>query len=173
MFFYWQSIQFFMGARYKYSVTSHLLRSISIHPRGLFEKPWINNSNVKLQRKISASETSMLLLRLSWYNSSLRQNALIDNVIVNHDGLRFPEFLNKQSVGQFWTILLHRFCNNLALAQQDHYESCTTNRRAEQVQNRYSIRIRFTRDEKVTLINLSRCYTPKNFTLLSRSCEIM
>ena len=79
----------YMGDPYELFVAMHLLKRILIHQKTFSTINRINNSNVKITRKFVCLGDFNAYSSATWYNSSLRENRIIENLVVNDNGLRF------------------------------------------------------------------------------------
>ena len=74
----------------------HLLKRTLIHQKRFSTTKWINNLNVTIPKKNHVMEISIpprQLLGIIWYNLPLRENRIIQNLIVKDNDLRFHQFL--------------------------------------------------------------------------------
>ena len=55
----------------------------------------------------------------TWHNSSLRENVIIDDLIVNNNGLRFHEFFNNQRLSVLNTWFSHKKCRRVTWHSPD------------------------------------------------------
>ena len=104
-----------MGAPYKLFVVMHLLKRILIHQKTFSPVNWINNSNVKIPEKSSVLEISMPPRQLLVSS----RNRIIENLVVNDNGLRFHEFFNNRCLPVLNTWCLHMKERRLALNSPD------------------------------------------------------
>ena len=75
----------------------------------------------KLNKKFECENTQTIIClgdlnassSATWYNSSLRENRIIENLVVNDNGLRFQEFFNNRGLSVLNTWFTHKKCRGI------------------------------------------------------------
>ena len=82
----------------------------------------------KLNKQLKCENTRKIIVlgdfnastSAAWYNSSLRENVIIDNLVVNNNGLRFHEFFNSYRLSVLNTWFTHKKSRRITWHSPDH-----------------------------------------------------
>ena len=109
---------------YSWMLTSnHLLLCSNWERLYLFEKPFYNKLNKQFvcekTRKVICLGDFNATSSATLYNSSLRENTLIDDLVVNDNGLCFHEFFNRNRLSVLNTWFTHKKCRRITWHSPD------------------------------------------------------
>ena len=87
--------------------------------KNLFYNSLKKQFNCEKTRKILCLGDFNASSSASWYNSSLRERVVVDNLIVNDNGDRFHEFFNTSSLSVLNTWFTHKTCRRITWHSPD------------------------------------------------------